>query len=975
VKKLLLILLLILATSAHATVDLLNPASGISVRNTTIDFEYYVSMQNLTNCNLLLNGQVFVGANVESNAINNIQVQSLPVGFYVWNISCTGDTTEVSITRNVTIDNQAPTVAIVTPTNGSTPKVLALDIIPNDNGAAVSCQVLWNAASLETVTVASNTHYAKNYTVSGPGTLAVNCTDPAGNSVQQTRTLTVVPDFSLQLTMSQREYGLSESPRLTINTMPGANVTIDICPDQPGFVQCTTALIDTTSFPQTVSLPYMNRSGPYIVDGLAIYAGQTKVNRTTYAIINSMSPSTSFSVTPKLNTAFNMTASVQGGVAPYRFVWDLNNGTRISDVSMVQFTHTTPGNYTQRLTVTDYGNNTRSINVSYVVRPVYMITIQASDNQTGAALGDVDLDITNEQTSAQTKLRTAQNGYAYFEAEEGVYRIFASALNYEYHLEEFIFNITGSIQIVMNRQTQQTPQVTILTPASNSTVGSPVSIKYTVTHTKPVNCTLYFGTDNWFTPNGSMIVSDSGAKEFVAALSPGSYRSRIECTDDQAHTGTSPVIPFAVSVSAEQTATAAPSEDEMRFQATIETLDNILANIDGYGPKEKEAIAALGFDKNLRNTKRAVQQAIRDINDLQYRKEFDENGKKAERKRIIDNVNAVIANTPQGLAVTDTKSFVRYVKEDDIGKVTAELAGLAGMSLDEKFLGRKILADQQKFTISTKLTQVEYLYPDQSVKTITLVTRSFTYAPNLSREYNIYEIIPKEVAKSSHELELLTKGDVLKDDPVIRFSTEKTISYIIPKRIDFTRVEDIKTVLAKPYAGEQSLITGFAIFSPGDIGGVDTWVIVVVVIFILAYLAYYFNLIKQIKYLIYNFGKHEKAHYLNVLINDARDNLDANNYEKAELIYREVRMSYDALPIPAKNELYDDVVELVHRMDSYYFNTVMIELDTAIKAGDLETAIQSYEKLTKIYERLSAEQQEALIHTVTAMAKRVGLAA
>jgi hypothetical protein len=969
-----LLLILLLVIGSAQAVDLLNPSQGASLQNTTLSFEYYVSMQNLTSCELLLNNQIFPGTNVQNNSINSIQVQSLPTGTYAWNISCSGSTTEVSVTRNFTIDNQAPSLVIVTPTNGSTPKSLSLDIIPTDASASLSCQVFWNSNSLETVSVASNTHYAKNYSVNGAGVLAVTCTDAAGNSITQTRTLTIVPDFGLQLSMSQAEYGLSESPRLTINTLPGANVTVDVCPDQTGFVQCTTALIDTTSFPQTVSLPYMNRSGSYIVDGIATYAGQTKVNRTSYKIINSMSPSMSFSTSPKLNIPFNITASVSGGVAPYRFTWDLNNGTRISDVSIIQVSHSASGNYTQRLTVTDQGNNTRTINYTYTVRPIYMITIQTSDNQTGGALGDVDLDITNEQTHVQTKLRSAQNGYAYFEAEEGIYSIFASALNYQYHLEEYIFNITGSIQIILNRQSLQGPQVTLLNPAPNTTVGSPTSIKYTVTHTQPVNCTLYFGADNWFTPNGSMTVSDSGSKEFLRDLGAGNYRVRIECTDAQAHTGTTAVVPFTVST-AVQTTSAAPSTDEVQFQGTIEAIDNILSNLDAYGPKEKEAIATLGFDKDLRNTKRAIQQAIRDLSDLQFRKELDENGKKAEYKRIMDNTKAVIANTPQGLAVTDSKTFVKYVKEDEIAKVTKELAGVGGMSLDEEFLGRKILADQQKFTISTKVTQVELLYPDQSVKTITVVSRSFTYAPNLSSDYKIYEIVPKEVAKSARELELLTKGEVLKDDPILRFDTAPSIIYIIPKRVDFTRVEDIKTVLARPYGGEQSLITGFAIFTGGDLKGMSMPAIALIALIILAYLIYYFDLIKQTKYLIYRMGKNERVHYLSVLINDARDNLDTNNYERAELIYKEIRLSYDALPVPGKNELYEDVVELVHRMDSYYFNTVMLELDAAIKAGDMETAIQSYEKLTKIYQRLDVEQQQALIQTVTAMAKRVGLAA
>jgi hypothetical protein len=129
--------------------------------------------------------------------------------------------------------------------------------------------------------------------------------------------------------------------------------------------------------------------------------------------------------------------------------------------------------------------------------------------------------------------------------------------------------------------------------------------------------------------------------------------------------------------------------------------------------------------------------------------------------------------------------------------------------------------------VSTKVSQVDYLYADKTTKSVTIIMRTLTYAPNLDPDCKVYEIVPKEVAKSAHELTFVTKADVLKDDPILRYGTESTIVYIVPRRVDGTRVEDIKTVLAKPYAdsGASSGITGLAIFNgnlmDGDVLGVS----------------------------------------------------------------------------------------------------------------------------------------------------------
>jgi len=90
------------------------------------------------------------------------------------------------------------------------------------------------------------------------------------------------------------------------------------------------------------------------------------------------------------------------------------------------------------------------------------------------------------------------------------------------------------------------------------------------------------------------------------------------------------------------------------------------------------------------------------------------------------------------------------------------------------------------------------------------------------------------------------------------------------------------------------------------------------------------------------------------------------------MLYKELRLTYDTLPPFAKNELYDEIAALLAKMDAYYFNTVMLELDGHMKAGDLESAILAYEKLTGIYTRLGPKEQANLATVVSALGRRIG---
>ncbi len=756
---------------------------------------------------------------------------------------------------------------------------------------------------------------------------------------------------------------------------------------------CSTALLATTEYPQTITLPYLNKTGSYLVEATARFAGQTKVNRTKYNITNTMFVEVAVSKTPKVNTTFNLTATAGGGIGPYRTSWKLYNGTIIPNASTVAIYHTLPGTYVANVTAYDSANNSISTLYTYTIKNPVSIVVKTTDVQTGNPITGVD--ISTESGAVTYKTKSISTGLAYLEVPPGSYTLFATTEGYRYDLLNIIVAATDNpvYEIKLQKELRTLPVVNITSPANGSVVDA-AQIQFNVLYSQRAVCTLYTSSDNnWFSSSGSIEVNDTGTKLFTPSLSVGKYSLRIECIDKTTNKiGTSDTIGIVIQPGANAgttttsstttntnqgtatpTTSTAPTAEDLRLQEYLDAIDAQLNSLDSYSQKEKEAVSILGYDKQLRNVKRALQQAVRDMSDLQFRQDLDSTAYATERTKIMDNVKSLLASTPKSIVVKDSKTYVRYIEQKDLQLVSSKLAGVGGFSTNEGSISKNLLKDQQKFTVSTKVMQVDYIFNNEDVKSVTVVNRVFTYAANLSQQYGVYEILAQETVKSANDLTMNTKGQILKDD-VIKFDQEKSVTYIIPKRVDFNRVEEIKTVLAKPSADE-GLITGFAIFGAGDITSSNMPIVIIVLILLILYLAYYFDLLKHLQFLYYRLGKKGKFHYVNVMINDANDQLSANNYEKADLLFKEIRLTYDSLPLYARNELYEEVMELLKRMDTYYFNMVMLEFDGHMKAHDLEAAIASYEKLTGVYGRLDVEKQEQLATTIAALATRLGVKA
>ncbi len=974
---LMLVLSLFVSPLVFALVDPTAPLDGQSLPNSTISFGYYVSVTNLSTCAINVPPYVFADPDAQNNALNAIDVQNIPDGTYTWNVTCTGDQTETGPQRSFTIDTVAPTLALIAPANGSVIPTLAIDIIPADDRApTLTCDVRWNNITLDTLPISSNVRTARSYAVgAGVGTLRITCADAAGNTAAQERTLTVQPPLTLGIATDKQSYGPLEPVRLTISSQQGANVTVDICPNQTGFVQCSTALLGSTSYPQTITLPYLNRTGSYLVEAVARLGSQTRVNQTSYVIVNTLVVSIAKNATPKINTPLLLTASASGSLGPYRFAWTLHNGTVIQNAASVAVNFTSANTYTERVIAYDLANNSREAEITVDIRSLATVTIRVYDNQTGQAIAGANVALDDIEGT------TLSDGTVILSVPADTYDLLASATGYRFASARYAINASRDIAIGLARDLAG-PTVSIGTPSAGAVMTNPVAINAGITANTAATCTLYLGAgDGWFLENGTQSLAGSGTASFVRLLASGQHAAKVTCTDTSGRSGTSPEVLFTVvdeaSAQAIAPAPVASTDEAMRLQEDLDRLTAAVDALDRYGQDEREAIALTGFDRDLRNARRAIQQAVRDLDALQFRSDLDAAGKTAERDRIVAKARELVEKTPQSLRITQKDRWVRYADQEQILEAAQALANAEGMPSDAQQLARVLQEDQQLFTISTTMLAVEYTYPDGHTAPFTVVHRAFTYGAGVTGAHRIVEVIPKEVARSAGDIEVLGESETLVDDPVIAFAKPESITYLLRKQADRSSIERITTLLVRPGMDEQpdGLLTGFAILGGIGIPTGWSWLAWLLLALALVYLAWYFDLPKQAMYLRYRFGRNEQVQYLRVLIRDADDQIGAGEYAKAEMLYKEIRMTYETLPVPARNDLYEEVMGLVQRMDAYYFNMVMIELDACLKGNDHEGAIAAYEKLIGTFERLEPPQQELLVQTVAAMGKRLGLEA
>ncbi len=703
------------------------------------------------------------------------------------------------------------------------------------------------------------------------------------------------------------------------------------------FAECLdTIQLSNEEFPKEIPIHCVNKTGEYFINATLTKNNITKRISTSYKIKNSIDISLNGRTSYFKGEEVKLSASATGGILPYNYSWLLENGTRIAG-NKLNLKYDTSGNYEIRLEVNDKEGNLLQKLFTISINDWYQVQVKVLDPENKSiALAGVSFDDEKEYTN--------DSGLVSFKLVPNEYEIMVSASGYRPKIMDYEVKKNESLTIRLERSEQvesnlsSENKISLIDPYNSQLLSKAVVyFKATVDVSKKADCVLYVAEkdSSWFEQIADFDLDSRQNITFNKEFEDGEYKWKVECAYENSLPFSSEIHSFVVQKGAESNETSLISylsstdDEELVDAGLIRTrIDEAYTNLESLDYEEQGPANALNFRNNLDLALRDFERILRDINALQFRRDLSDAEKDKKRNEYQDSLELLEKDTFYDVIVTESKEFVTYPKKEDlesIAKEYAESKSLLG-SLDYKALNDL----QNKILVKTTISHVELVYLDQRSEEITLIDKEVTLTGNVSQKSFLMEYIPKNVAQSTDEITTITKGDILKKDPILKFpaQSEKLVYYIKGiKELD--AVKDTQSILmsdevflAKSGIGG-NLITGAFIFSMPELSS-SAWLVVVLLFILVVYLIYAFDLFDYVKGL---FGSNKKKeHQMNLLINDCRDYLEAGNLSQANLVFKEIKLHYEKYPKELKAKVYKEAISVFNEINKKFFEKILEEL-------------------------------------------------
>ncbi|MCP3682417.1 MAG: PKD domain-containing protein [bacterium] len=655
-------------------------------------------------------------------------------------------------------------------------------------------------------------------------------------------------------------------------------------------------------------------------------------------------------------------AEYSGNVSAVAISWDFDeDGTTDSTAENLTYSYDTTGTYIVNLTVSDVNWSKSDITV-VDVRQLYDVDVEVRDNRTNALLANAKVDFDGEIKN------TTSAGVASFKIPSGSYALIIKRDSYKTHAETITVhgNMKINVSFIEIITDTQAPIITIVSPADGSTVGSPVQLTYSVSDNTNVVCRLYTSTDSewWTLHSTSGSIANSDNQQFtVDNLEIATHYWELECEDDKGNSKKSGIYSFAVS---EIALASVEAELEPITEAIIEKIDTFLFDLGYFGKSEKEAAEALKLKETLDDLKLQLKRANRDLHDVMWRKDLDDEGKKQEKEKIHERIAELERQVPATMSVAESTEYVSYPDNSDVLEATSLLIESQNKkfeSKDKEALAKENEKLQSLITVTTQFMILDFGYVTGESKSITLIEKSVKINGNLSEEHILAEFIPKTVANTADEVNLLFEHEILNSDPLIgvELSEENSFAYYFDRQLSSASAESAKTiVLSSSMNAESSKVTGFAVFKKfGALAdSMDmrlTIEILIVIILIAVYLVYSFGGVDSIKTFLH---RDEHIKKVNEILSKADGYLEDNKYEDAKKLYKELTQTFTGLPPETRKKTKGNVVDLCYRLDAMYIKNLVDQALVALTNNKRKEARELYVQANTLYKRVSPKYKK-----------------
>ncbi len=371
--------------------------------------------------------------------------------------------------------------------------------------------------------------------------------------------------------------------------------------------------------------------------------------------------------------------------------------------------------------------------------------------------------------------------------------------------------------------------------------------------------------------------------------------------------------------------------------------------------ENEEIISDLGLEKKLKESENELNRIKNKLESLKlsYRTETQLNN---EISSIVLEMRKIQQTTPKRISLLGKSESIQILPKEYIDLAVDKLF------LNPEFEGvdkERYKSQNQRIQSFIETTVVMYNleieYMDSSLKEKTLVSKFFTYISSEPlKDLILFEIIPREVAQSSDEIEFLKSNFEVIQDNIYKFGfTElgfsgQSLKYVVNKKVSSNSIRKTASViLVGPLQLEESLkhITGFSIsdiFGSEQVFGAKGTIFIIIGLIIIGILIGYQVMIS-------------KGYTLN---------LDFINKLKKEKKY--IRNNKTQSSFSSVNQ------DKVHDENNFEIITKLIDWSYEyLEQGRADKAKSLYPRISLLYKNLSKKHKKIIVERCIDLIKKI----
>jgi hypothetical protein len=796
-------------------------------------------------------------------------------------------------------------------------------------------------------------------------------------------TINVSP-IELNLFIDKPEYNLGEQVSYVALAPNNSNLTVEVCgplPINPGFVECRTLIANQqTTYPFMNSHIITNKPGVYKIRAVMTHKGLTKSAEKNYSVINNMQVAITGKTLLKTGEQSSLTAVATGGVGIISFNWTLSNGTKISGPSL-SVKYNAPNTYPIIITAVDEQGNSKSNTATLTVKKHYTIKVITLDNQDNAELDSARIKMTSSDMDIVESDDTDIDGIAQLDLIEGEYDMKITLIGYETHRSTILSDSNKTLTIKLVRATEQSTsenlEINLISPLNNtfmSTSKVEFNAYVDLGGNSKANCMFYVSESNsdWYRAMKTLSVTASGTLSHSDVFTDGAMHTwKVQC-EANSKTYSSGTLYFksASNSNSQSDETLLDSgynkvidAGEIRRQ-----IDSAMSNFEAMDMESKKDAMALRFSENVEKALRDYERAMRDINNIQYRRDLSAQEQEAKKREYYDLIKSLQSTTMMNVKNIGTETFISYPSKDDllsISNIYREAENIA-LRVNENMLSDK----QNGIIVTTRISNIELTFVNGDKKIISLIDKHIKITDNTTNSF-LLEYIPKEFAKSTDDLVVFNDFKTILKDPLLKFQKQDNITYYVLGERNLDLGKETNTVLmADSFFIGRNSITGDVTLSDVDFTS-PTSLIIMIVLISCSYLIYAFDIFGSLFAKSRKRANEKTINRILGLVRDARIFIQQGRITNADLTFKEIKLIYEGSNEEVMTEVYSEVINLLELIDSAQTEILIRSADKGdlrLLSEEEKTNMQNSRKiLLEAYKLLSENLRQRFGNKIDAL--------